>query len=523
MDSRPLAAHGTRFAIATPHIAATHAALQAFEAGGNAVDAAVTANAVLAVVYPHMCGIGGDLFAIVGDPNSRHALNGSGAVPAAIDVAALRKAYRAMPKQGPLSVSVPGTVAAWGELINRFGRRTLAAALAPAIDWAKNGVPVSGSVALAIVSERKRIDEDPGLGSLFVANGRVLGENDLLRQPALADSLRTIADQGVSAFYDGPLGARFIMGIRKLGSPMTTDDFRRHRTEIVSPLTRRYRGYEVLVPPPNSQGFVLEEILGCIERGEILPDHLGEQAPALARLFRLASADRDAFNADPRRARVPVDDLLSPNHASELLRQATAPSSTDVAHRGSGDTVGIVAADADGLWVSINQSLFDSFGAGILEPETGIICQNRASGASLDPASPNVAEGGKRPAHTLMPVMVFANGAPAVASATMGRNAHVQIHAELLMAIIDQRLSPFEAIDRPRWLVGGLRSEAPGVVAERRVPARVIAAFDAAGVKVKSLDDWDEDVGHAMLIARGPDGEFDAASDPRADGEAAAG
>jgi gamma-glutamyltranspeptidase len=521
MDSRQLAAQGRRFAIATPHLLATRAAVEAFEAGGNAVDAAVTANAVLAVVYPHMCGIGGDLFAIVADSSSKYAVNGSGALPAAIDVAAIRKAHATMPARGPLSISVPGTLAAWDDLITRFGRRSFADAIRPAIDCATTGAPVTRSVARAIASARARIDRDLGLRGVFAPNGAPLGENDLLRQPALAESLGSIADLGVSAFYDGSVGARLILGLRKAGSPMTTEDFRRHRTEVLTPLTRRYRAHEILVPPPNSQGFVLEEILGCIERGDIIPDHLSDQAPFIAKVFRLASADRDRFLADPRRARVPIDELLSANHASDLLRQMTAPPGR-LSEGGSGDTVGIVAADADGLWVSINQSLFDSFGAGFLEPETGIICQNRGSGASLDPLSPNIAEGGKRPAHTLMPVMTFADGAPAIASATMGRNAHAQIHAELLMAVIDQRINAFEAVDRPRWLVGGLRADAAGVVAERRVPDHVIEDFHAAGITADTLSDWDEGVGHAMLIARARNGELHAASDPRSDGAAAA-
>ena len=522
MDSQRFRARGKRFAVATPHQAATRAAVEAFEAGGNAVDAAVAANAVLTVVYPHMCGIGGDLFAVVADSRSRVAVNGSGAAALAFRADHIRRVHGAMPAQGPLSVSVPGTVAAWGEMTRRFGRLPLAAAIRPAIGYAQDGVPVARSVARAIVKHRERLDKDPGLRALFLPVGRPLAENDHLRQPALADSLRAIADLSAAAFYDGPVGVRLIGGLGALGSPLTADDFRRHLTEVVTPLTRRYRGYDVLVPPPNSQGFVLEEILGCIERGRVEPDHLGEQALMVARLFLLASGDRDRFLADPRRASVPIDELLSPEHSGDVLEQARAGAAQgSVGRAASGDTVGIVTADEGGMWVSINQSLYDAFGSGILEPDSGIICHNRGSAFSLDPASPNLLEGGKRPAHTLMPVMVLRDGAPVIASATMGRNAHAQIHAELLMAVIDQRLTAFEAVDRPRWLVGGLRAEATGVVAESRVPDAVLAGFRAAGVGVDQLGDWDEQVGHAQLIARGPDGHLDAASDPRADGAAA--
>ena len=524
MDNSGFAATGRRWAVATPHRAATAAAAAAFEAGGNAVDAAVTANAVLAVAYPHMCGIGGDLFAVVADSRSRLAVNGSGAAALALDADRMRLAHGAMPAQGPLSVSVPGTVAAWQELISRFGRRSLADAIGPAIGCAQDGVAVSRSVARAIVKHRDRINADAGLRDLFAAAGRPLTENDVLKQPALAGSMRALAEMGSAALYTGALGARLIAGLRSLGSPLTADDFGRHTTDVVAPLARPYRRREVLVPPPNSQGFVLDEILGCVERANLEPDHLGSNAPLMAHLFLLASADRDRLLADPRRASVPVDELLADDHARELIEQARAGATPGALGRAaSGDTVGIVAADADGLWVSINQSLFDAFGSGILEPETGIIAHNRGSSFSLDSRSPNRLEGGKRPAHTLMPVMVLDRGAPAIASATMGRNAHAQIHAELLMAVIDQGRQAFEAVDRPRWLAGGLRAEAAGIVAESRVPKSVIAGFVASGMEVEHLDGWDEQVGHAQLIARGADGQLHAASDPRADGAAACG
>jgi gamma-glutamyltranspeptidase len=524
MASSRYAAAGRRWAVATPHAAATSAAVETFEAGGNAVDAAITANAVLAVVYPHMCGIGGDLFAVVADARSRAVVNGSGAAALALDAERMRQVHAIMPPQGPLSVSVPGTVAAWHELATRFGRRPLADAIGPAIGYAHDGVPVSRSVARAIAKHRDRIAADAGLRALLLAGGRPAEEKDVLRQPALAGSLRAILTGGSAAMYDGPLGARLLAGLNALGSPLTAEDFRRHATEVVAPLVRPYRRHQVLVPPPNSQGFVLQEILGCLERGGVQPDHLGSQASLLVRLFLLASGDRDRLLADPRRAPVPIEELLSADHARELIAQARADAMPGpVGRAASGDTVGIVAADAGGLWVSINQSLYDAFGSGILEPKTGIILHNRGSGFSLDPRSPNRLEGGKRPAHTLMPVMALDRGAPAIASATMGRNAHAQIHAELLMAVIDQGLQVFEAVDRPRWLAGGLRAEATGVVAESRVPEAVIAGFTASGIEVERLEDWDEQVGHAQLIARGPDGQLQAASDPRADGAAACG
>ena len=522
VDRRRFSAQGRRWAIATPHQLATAAGRQAFEAGGNAVDAAIAANAMLAVVYPHMCGIGGDFFALVAGGQTRVAVNGSGAAALALNAQDLRRQHATMPAYGPLSISVPGTVAAWGEMIGHYGRLPFRDAITPAAEVAEQGAPMAGSFARSIVTHRDRISSSPALRALLIPDGEPLAAGRPFRQPELAGTLRAIAQQGPSTFYTGRIASDLIGGLQRLGSPFTMDDFARHQTELTDPLARAYRQREVLVTPPNSQGFVLHEILGCIQRGSIEPDHLGAQASIISQLFLLASADRNRLSADPRRSPVPTDELLGDRHLGELLDRALAAQAPGMAgHAASGDTVGIVAAEEGGLWVSINQSLYDSFGSTVLEPSTGVLLHNRGSAFSLDPRSPNLLEGGRRPAHTLMPVMVLEGGVPSIASATMGRNAHAQIHAELLMAVIDQRRSPFTAVDRPRWLTGGLRADT-GVVAESRVPQAVVDGFERDGIEVDRLGAWDEQVGHAQLIARGESGMLDAASDPRADGAALA-
>lgn len=517
-------ASGRRFAVATPSAAATRAAAQAFEAGGNAVDAAVTASAMLSVAYPHMCGVGGDLIALVVAPGVRTVVSSTGAAPAGIRPGRLRASHASMPADGPLPVTVPGAVAGWAVLLEQYGRLSLTDALAPAAAAADEGTVVAGAFARALRKHRGRLERDAGIRSVMMPGGRVPGEGEILRQPALAASLRALAEHGPEAFYAGPVGEQFAAGLQALGSPITSEDLRRHAAEITAPLQQAYRAFEILVPPPNSQGFVLAEILSCVERGGLRPDHLGPDADALARVFAGAAADRDRYLADPRHEAVPVEELLSGRHIGQILAGAwTAPLAAG-ARGGTGDTVGITAAGADGLWVSINHSLYDAFGAAIMDSATGIIAHNRGSAFSLDPRAPNRLEPGRRPPHTLMPVMATRDGAPVIASATMGRSAHAQIHAQLLMGLIDQGLSPLDALCRPRWLVGGLRAEdGPRVVTERRVPAAVRAALQAPGQDIVSLPDWDDQAGHAQLIAGTEPGQLDAASDPRADGLAASG
>jgi len=520
----PLAASGDSFAVATPHSAATAAAVASFHAGGNAVDAALAASVVLAVVYPHMCGPGGDLFAVLADGHTQAVVNGSGAAAAGVDAERIRRHHPTMPEFGALSVTVPGTVAAWVELAQRYGRLPLAAAIAPGVEHASRGIAVSMSLARAIVAHKARIERDSALRQTFAPGGHPLVVGDLLKLPALAATLRSVADEGAASFYHGRIGATLASHLSRLGSPITADDFREHATEVSRPIQRLYRNFQVVVPPPNSQGFVLLEILACIEQSGIPGACFDNKAGVIAELFLQASADRDRVLADPRRRPVPISELLSSSYDRFVRSQGRRSSRhRSGARRTSGDTVGIVVAEKRGLWVSINQSLYESFGSGLLEPETGVLYHNRGAAFSLEPSSANYLVGSMRPPHTLMPVIVLKDGNPVVASATMGGSAHAQIHTQILVGILDRHLPASSAVARPRGLVGGLeRKIGRVIVAERRVPKGVLASLRASGFSVEMLDAWDERVGHAQLVCRLKEGDFSAASDPRADGGAAA-
>jgi gamma-glutamyltranspeptidase/glutathione hydrolase len=304
---------------------------------------------------------------------------------------------------------------------------------------------------------------------------------------------------------------------------MTIDDLAAHGSELDSPITLRYRDLDVSVAPPNSQGFVLLQALAAIERLGIDPDPLGPDAGVLAEIFRVTALDRDRHNADPRHARVPVGTLLDEGHLAglvDLVREHGGGSAPFVRD----DTVALVAADDSGLAIALIQSLYDGFGSAILEPATGVILHNRGAAFVLDPDHPNVLAGGKRPAHTLLPVVVHRDGGLAAVTGTMGGGGQPQIDAMSVIRGFDLGMDAQAAVSAPRWLVGGmdLRNDQRMLVAEASVPDSTRDAFRSAGYRIEIVGQLDEDVGHAHLIRVLEDGTIEAGSDPRSDGGASA-
>jgi gamma-glutamyltranspeptidase len=540
-DRSRLAAAGHGIALASPHPFATAAGMAIAESGGNAVDAAVAAAMSLAVVYPHMCSAGGDVIALVAFPDGRvECVNASGAAGVRASADAIARDHGMMPVSGPHTVTVPGAVSAWGVLSERAGRLSLGELLEPAVAQARDGVPIAPGVHRALLERADLLSLEPGMREVFFCGGAPIGEGEPLRQPALAATLAEVADFGWRAFYDGPVARRVASGLVRLGVPLVPVDLARHAPEVTAPLVARHRGGELLTAPPNSQGLLLAEILGALERLG-LRDPLGDDAGALAELFRLVSRDRDRHLGDPRWTDVPVEELLGPAHAQRLAEaarravagrsrasggaaaRAATPHATPVPEgRAAGDTVAVVAMDAEGYAVSLIQSVFHAFGSGLLDSETGLIFHNRGAFFSLDPSSPNRLEAGKRPAHTLMPVLAREAGRIVGAHGTMGGKAQPQIHTHLLLNLEAGR-SPAEALAAPRWVLGGLvTEEGDVVVAERSVPPAALEAISGAGIGIMAVGDLDEEVGHGQLVRRTSTGELLAATDPRSDGQAAA-
>ena len=532
---RRLVANGSRWAVAAPHATATDAAAEVFRTGGNAIDAALAAAAMLTVVYPNQCSVGGDLLALVGTAGGDvRVVNSSGRAPRAVDVAALAAHHHVMPVHGAFPVTVPGTVAGWGALADHWGTRSLASALAPAQAAARDGVAVAPGLARDLLMEQRELARDPGASAVFFADGAVLPEGRTLRQPQLASTLALIAQDGPAALYGGEVGASLVELLAGRGSAMTTTDLAEHTVELTRAHSAVYNGVEYLSSAGNSQGLYFLQALTALEvvraaRGAV--DPLGRDAGVVASVLGQAAADRDRHCADPEWSPPPVDELLSDAYVRRIAERAMsgAPRRAVGQVKASGDTVAVVAADADGTWVSLIQSVFHAFGAALLDPATGILLHNRGASFALDPASPNVLAGGKRPLHTLMPVLVREAGELVGAHGAMGGRAQPQVHTHLALHLA-AGASLGSAVAAPRWVLGpmeaGVTAGAGVIKVERDVPAEGVRAIERAGFVVAEIDAHDDGAGHGQLVRKVPGvggPELTAATDPRADGAAVAG
>jgi len=503
-----------RLALATAHELSTEAGVEAFARGGNALDAALAAAVSLTVTLPDNCSPGGDLFALVRKPHGEVvAINASGPAARATDPNAVRERHGlAMPTFGIESVTVPGVIAGWERIWRLGADRPWAEAFGDAIEQARSGVPVADSIAEALARFEERLRRDPGMASIYFPAGRPLASGQTMVQPQLATSLERLAEEGPSAFYEGPLGSSWLEAMRAQGSVLTAEDLAAFRAEEAEPVRATRGGQEVLTAPPNSQAPLLIKTLSLL--GADAPDPLSaDAAPRLAAAFQAAIDARARYLADPRAAEVPLELLTGP--------EGEAGGGTEHRPGGTGDTVAVVAADSEGWAISLIQSIFDSFGSGFCDPRTGIIAHNRGSFFSLDPASPNVLAPGKRPAHTLSPALVQRGGELEYVLGTMGGLGQTQILTHVLLQLRRGK-SPAEAVGAPRWTVGSIETigDAASVQAEEDVPADAVEALRAAGWEVQRIPARSLDVGNAAAIRRGEAGELDAAADPRGSGRA---
>jgi gamma-glutamyltranspeptidase len=554
-DDRPWVpvplARGAHGAVVAPHHLATAAGLHVLRAGGSAVDAAIATNAVLGVVMPSGCGIGGDAFWLIWDAAERRqtAINGSGRAAAAADAAALRsQGMRAIPKRGPLSITVPGAVRSWADAHARHGRLSRAAILAPAIELASGGFPAWDGFIAAVEATAPLVAAELGSHAGFFAvyrpHGRPWRPGERVRLPALATTLERLARDGFDAFYDGDLGERQARGLAAAGSPITGGDLRGHVSTFDDPIAIDYRGVRVTTHPPNSSGIVALEILGILEHYGVAPErdafgpdgvtdpgwiHAGLEAS------RLAMADRDATLTDPTFRDVPVETLLDPQHLADLAARIDPRRAAPVARSSNptgGGTIYLAVVDDEGNAVSLIESNYMGFGSGVVDPDTGIHYQDRGSYFSLDPAHPNVLEPGKRTLHTLLPGMLLRDAGegrghePWIVVGSMGGDAQPQIHAQFVSAVVDGGLDIRTAVAMPRWFVEPADHFEPAIdvhLEPRHAPG-VAEALTALGHRLVPTDPFDSDLGHQHaieLVDGGPaasDGSVAATTDPRSAG-----
>jgi gamma-glutamyltranspeptidase / glutathione hydrolase len=547
MNERPLVparlARGTHGAVVAPHHLATEAGLGVLRGGGSAVDAAIATNAVLGVVVPQNCGIGGDAFWLIWDASSRrqHALNGSGRSAAAMDATKLRAdGHERVPFLGPMTISVPGAVRSWGDAHARFGRLSRDAVLAPAIELARDGFPASDDFIADVeaMAPLARGVAGDGFERVFRPHGRPWRPGERVRLPALAATLETLARDGFDAFYDGDIGVRQASALRAAGCLISASDLREHTSTWGDPISIDYRGVRATTHPPNSSGVIALEILGILAqlepppRGSFGPDGMTDATWIHAGLeaSKIALADRDRYLTDPEARDVPVADLLDPARLAEVAARidSSRPADAPVAvNPGIGDTVYMATVDGEGNAVSLIESNWAGFGSGVVDPETGIHYHNRGSYFSLDPDHANVLEPRKRTLHTLLPGMLFHDGQPDpwIVVGSMGGDAQPQIHAQFVSAVVDGGVDIATAVAAPRWFIQPreLLSAAVDVSFEPRHAPGVADDLRALGHHLIPTAPFDSNVGHEHaieLVDGGPaaDGSLIAATDPRSEG-----
>jgi len=508
--------------IATPHDLATAAGADVLRRGGNAVDAAIAANAVLAVVYPASCGLGGDAFWVIHDPKTGQvSYNGSGRTPHRASLSDLPGGV--LPQRGALSVTVPGAVRSWEDVALAHGTRGLDELLAPAEAYARDGFALGNVVADYFALNAPLLREDPETTRVFFGRG-IPQAGDRVVNTDLADTLARIRRGGADTFYTGQTAAGIVKTLNTGGNRMTLDDLASHRTHATEPVRMAWNGGELLAHPPNSQGACLLMGCGMLEgdRGadESLWHHLGIEA--MKRTLEI----RDASFCDPAFGDAHLDDILRPANLAKLRAEIDPDRvRTPEFMPAGGGTIFLCVVDENGMAVSLIESLYMNFGSGLLAEGTGVFLQNRGAYFSTTPGHANVYAGGKRPLHTLSPPMFLRNGKPEIVFGNMGGDGQPQIQLQVLHHHYDRGFDVQAAVDQPRWIYGRhTLTERPdiepseAVIVESRFDPAVIASLESKGHKVIPLGPYDNAMGHAHAIAIDQErGTLAGGGDPRAD------
>jgi len=446
---------------ATSQPLATQVALDILKKGGSAVDAAIAANAVLGLVEPTGCGIGGDLYAIVWQQKDQklHGLNASGRSPASLTLDMLKAQGNKIPSYGPLPVSVPGAVDGWFELHDKFGKLPMTELLAPAIHYAENGFPVSELIAYYLDKSVSVRGKYPGFKEVFMPNGHMPKKGEIFKNPALGQTYRKIAKGGRDAFYKGDIAKEIDRYMKENGGYLSYDDLASHKSNWVEPASTNYRGYDLWELPPNGQGIAALQILNILEDYDIAS--MGFDSPEYIHTFveakKLAFADRAKYYADSSFNDIPVKQLISKEYAAKRRKLIDANKASKQVDAGpvEGDTIYLTTADKDGNMVSLIQSNYRGMGSGMTPEKLGFVLQNRGELFALEEGHFNVYAPKKRPFHTIIPAFVTKDGKPYISFGVMGGATQPQMHSQILINMIDFGMNLQEAGDAPRILHTG--------------------------------------------------------------------
>ena len=443
---------------ATSHPLATQTAIDVLKSGGNAIDAAIAANAVLGLVEPTGCGIGGDLFAIVwiDEDKKLYGLNSSGPAPKDMTIEKLKAmGIDKIPPFGPLPVTVPGAVAGWTALHKRFGNKSFEELFNNAIYYADNGFPITEVVGYYLQLSSERYKDYPNFNDVWMPNGEALKKGDVFVNKDLANTYKQIAKSYGESFYNGDIAQIISEFITEQGGFLSVDDLKSYEPEWINPVSSNYRGFDVWELPPNGQGIAALQILNILEQYDIT--NMGHNSAEYIHLFteakKLAYEDRAKYYADMSFADVPVKELISKEYAltrNKLINPKKAATTYDSGIFEDGDTIYMTVADKDGNMVSLIQSNYRGMGSGMVPPNLGFMLQDRGEMFSLDPDHRNSLEGGKRPFHTIIPAFITKDDKPFISFGLMGGGMQPQGHAQIVVNIVDFQMNLQEAGDAPR-------------------------------------------------------------------------
>ena len=485
---------------ATSHPLATQAAIDVLKNGGNAIDAAIAANAILGLMEPTGCGIGGDLFAIIWiDKDKRlYGLNASGPAPKNISIEKLKKRnINKIPAYGPLPVTVPGAVAGWTELHKKFGSMPFEKLFDQAIWYAENGFPVTETIAYYLNLSAERFKDYPNFKNVWMPNGRAPTKGEIFKNPLLAKNYKKIAKSYGEDFYSGDIAKSMIGFIKSQGGYLELEDLKNYKAEWIEPVSTNYRGYDVWELPPNGQGIAALQILNILENFNL--HEFNYDSAEYIHLFteakKLAFEDRAKFYADPNFEDIPIKKLISKSYAKErskLINLKKASKKVVAGDIEEGDTIYLTVSDKHGNMVSLIQSNYRGMGSGMVPDELGFMLQDRGEMFNLDPSHPNSLQGGKRPFHTIIPAFVTKDSKPYISFGLMGGAMQPQGHAQIIINLIDFKMNLQEAGDAPRIRhvgssqpTGELMIDGGTLSLEKGISSETIIALEALGHKIE--------------------------------------